>query len=109
MDTAVKFEAWREGIKRTLPREPLLIKLLVVGGGIFTLIFALTLGIYQMNQWGNVISIQNNPNVISKWNTSAIFANSTYYDIRFVNGSWENETEAKELKLTINATCDEDC
>ena len=46
MDTAVKFEAWREGIKRTLPRESFLIKILVVAGGLFTLVMTLVLGIY---------------------------------------------------------------
>lgn len=108
MDTALKFEAWRESIKRTLPRESKLFKIIVMLGGLLTFVATLTLGIYQMQMWSNALVIQNNFNNTAVWNKT-IFENSTYYDIQFINGTYVNDTEATNLKLTINATCDYDC
>lgn len=61
-----------------------------------------------MQQWGNVLTIQNNFNNTAFWNMTN-YENSTYYDIQFINGTYENMDDALALKLTINATCDWDC
>ena len=80
MDTAVKFEAWRESIKRTIPRESMVYKFIIIVGGLVTFAFCLSLGIFQMKQWGNVLTIQNNFNNTSIWNNT-LYENATYYDI----------------------------
>jgi len=35
--------------------------------------------------------------------------NSTYYDVAYIDGPYENQTLANELKLKINETCDDKC
>ena len=48
MDLSIKFESWREGIKRTIPHETLLKKGLIIFGGLITLVSSIVLSIYQM-------------------------------------------------------------
>ena len=108
MDVSLKFEAWREKIKRSMPREPLMIKLRVVFGALVTLVATLVLGTYQMKQWHNVLVIQNNFNNTVTYNNT-LWENSTFYDIQFINGTYTDEKAANDLKLTINGTCDYDC
>jgi len=46
MDATLKFESWRESIKRAIPRESFFKKGLIMGGGIITLVASLVLGSY---------------------------------------------------------------
>jgi hypothetical protein len=46
MDATLKFESWRESIKRAIPRESFFKKTLIVGGGLVTLVASLVLGTY---------------------------------------------------------------
>ena len=59
-----------------------------------------------MSSWGDVLKIQNNVNITEEFNQTT-WENSTYYDIRFINGSYTDNETAEQLKLTINETCDE--
>jgi len=61
-----------------------------------------------MSSWGDVLKIQNNVNITEEFNQTT-WENSTYYDIRFINGSYTDNETAEQLKLTINETCDEQC
>ena len=108
MDLSIAVESWREGIKTGMRREYLWKKLCVCGGGFVTLVLSLVLGSYQMSYWTNVMIIQNNFNNTAKFNNT-LWENSTFYDIQFLNDTYSNETHAKELKLSINETCDDTC
>lgn len=55
-----------------------------------------------------MLVIQNNVNITEKFNETW-WENSTYYDIRYYNESFEDNATATELKGAINATCDLDC
>ena len=106
MDLSIAVEGWREGVKYGMRREPFWKKLCVCGGGLITLIITLVLGSYQMTYFGNVLTIQNNFNNTAIYNNT-LWENSTFYDIQFINQTYSDEDKALELKLSINATCDE--
>jgi len=108
MDVSIFVESWREGIKYSMPKEPLFKKACVAGGGLLTLVFCLTLAVYQMRFWNNVLVIQHNFNNTKIYNNT-YWENSTYYDIQYYNGTYENETLAAQLKTTLNTTCDWPC
>jgi len=85
MDVSIKFESWRENVKRAIPHETLLKKLLIIFGGLITLVSSIVLGTYQMKQWKNVLVIQNNFGLRPDNYTKTLWENSTFYDIQFIN------------------------
>ena len=90
MDASIWFESWREKIKRNLPREPMLCKGLVAIGALMTLGATLAVGVFQMKQWDNVLYIQNNFNYTVTYNNT-MYENSTYYDIMWIDGEYEDD------------------
>ena len=80
MDVSIWVESWREGIKHSMRKEPIMKKLCIAGGGFFTLICCLLVGGFQMSYWKNVRVIQNNFNNTVDYNRT-YWENSTYYDI----------------------------
>jgi len=58
MDASIFVEAWREGIKNSMRREPFYKKAIISMGGLVTLVFCSLVGAYYMAYWSNVLLVQ---------------------------------------------------
>ena len=64
MDASIFVEAWREGIKYGMRREPFVKKTIIALGGIISVLCCSLVGAYYMGQWSNVLHVQNIDSVI---------------------------------------------
>ena len=94
MDASIFVEAWREGIKYSMRREPFWKKAIISLGGFITLVLCSLVGAYYMSYWSNVLQFEDNEAAIKRFNQTD-FMNSTYYDINWINRTYyftDNET-----------------
>lgn len=55
MDASIFVEAWREGIKYSMRREPFWKKAVISFGGLITTLTCSLVGAYYMSYWSNVL------------------------------------------------------
>ena len=112
MDVSIFVESWREGIKHSMRKEKFLKKALVSVGGLVTLVSCSLIGAYWMSYWTNVLHVQDIPALAQKYNetnrkgdpVTQQYFNQTYYDINWINGSYNDEAESLTLLKSLNDT-----
>mmetsp|Transcript_35027 Transcript_35027/g.42899 ORF Transcript_35027/g.42899 Transcript_35027/m.42899 type:complete len:229 (-) Transcript_35027:440-1126(-) len=106
MDVSIFVEAWRESIKHAMRRESFLKKIIVALGGVLTMLCCSLLGAYFMGSWSNVLQVQKMDELVQYWNTTedGVYINSTYYDINYINGTFDDKDAAADLYQSLNDT-----